>query len=86
MGTDQIMYCIVALILGMLMYHMLKGVCGCKNVVEGNLADDFIDLVASKSTKAHVYMDPLSAIQYAGVRRMIEIDGKYNPILKKLEE
>jgi len=35
MGTDQIMYCIVALILGMLMYHMLKNVCGCKNVVEG---------------------------------------------------
>ena len=32
MGTDQIMYCIVALILGMLMYHMLKGVCGCKTV------------------------------------------------------
>jgi len=39
MGTDQIMYCIVALILGMLMYHMLKGVCGCKNVVEGYDAD-----------------------------------------------
>jgi len=37
MGTDQIMYCIVALILGMLMYHMLKGVCGCKTVVEGNI-------------------------------------------------
>ena len=32
MGTDQIMYCIVALLLGMLMYHMLKNVCGCKNV------------------------------------------------------
>jgi len=35
MGTDQIMYCIVALILGMLMFHMLKNVCGCKTV-EGN--------------------------------------------------
>jgi len=34
MGTDQIMYCIVALILGMLMANMLKNVCGCK-VVEG---------------------------------------------------
>ena len=32
MGTDQIMYCIISLILGMLMYHMLKGVCGCKTV------------------------------------------------------
>ena len=27
--------CVVALILGMLMFHLLKGVCGCKNV-EGN--------------------------------------------------
>ena len=35
MGTDQIMYCIVALILGMLLANMLKNVCGCKNVVEG---------------------------------------------------
>ena len=35
MGTDQIMYCIVALILGMLLASMFKNVCGCKNVVEG---------------------------------------------------
>jgi len=35
MGTDQIMYCIVALLLGMLLANMLKNVCGCKNVVEG---------------------------------------------------
>jgi hypothetical protein len=34
MGTDQIMYCIVALLLGMLLANMLKNVCGC-NVVEG---------------------------------------------------
>ena len=34
-GTDQIMYCIVALILGMLLANMLKSVCGCK-VVEGH--------------------------------------------------
>ena len=32
MGTDQIMYCIVALILGMLLANMLKNVCGCKTV------------------------------------------------------
>jgi len=38
MGTNQIMYCIVALILGMLMANMLKSVCGCKNVVEGGRA------------------------------------------------
>jgi len=29
------MYCIVALILGMLLANMLKNVCGCKTVVEG---------------------------------------------------
>ena len=29
------MYCIVALLLGMLLANMLKNVCGCKNVVEG---------------------------------------------------
>jgi hypothetical protein len=34
MGTDQIMYIIVALILGMLLANMLKDVCGC-TVVEG---------------------------------------------------
>jgi len=34
MGTDQLICCIVALLLGMLLFHMLKGVCGCK-VVEG---------------------------------------------------
>ena len=38
MGTDQIMYCIVALILGMLLANMLKNVCGCK-VVEGTELD-----------------------------------------------
>ena len=31
---DKWILCVVALILGMLMFHMLKGVCGCK-VVEG---------------------------------------------------
>jgi len=41
MGTDQIMYCIVALILGMLLANMLKNVCGCK-VVEGKTAIDLV--------------------------------------------
>ena len=35
MGTDQIMYCIISLILGMLLANMLKSICGCKTVVEG---------------------------------------------------
>ena len=34
MNSETIVYCVVALILGMLLTHMLKSVCGCK-VVEG---------------------------------------------------
>ena len=56
MGTEQIMYCIVALILGMLMANMLKSVCGCK-LVEGyapgcrvvNKDDSVYDGCADKS-------------------------------------
>jgi hypothetical protein len=35
MKTETIVYCVVALLLGMLLANMLKNVCGCKNVVEG---------------------------------------------------
>ena len=35
MNNEQILMCVVALILGMLLAHMLKSVCGCK-VVEGH--------------------------------------------------
>ena len=38
MKTEQILMCVVALILGMLLANMLKNVCGCK-VVEGNIRD-----------------------------------------------
>ena len=41
MDTDQIMYCIVALILGMLIANMLLSVCGCNAVVEGSTTKDF---------------------------------------------
>ena len=34
MNNQTIVMCVVALVLGMLLFHMLKGVCGCK-VVEG---------------------------------------------------
>ena len=34
MKTETIVYCVVALLLGMLLANMLKSVCGCK-VVEG---------------------------------------------------
>ena len=35
MDTKTIVMCVVALLLGMLMANMLKDVCGCKAVVEG---------------------------------------------------
>ena len=38
MGSEQILLYVVALILGMLLANMLKGVCGCK-VVEGQRTD-----------------------------------------------
>ena len=34
MNSETIIYCIFAVILGMLVFHMLKNICGCK-VVEG---------------------------------------------------
>ena len=40
MKTETIVYCVVALILGMLLAHMLKNVCGCK-VVEGHAHPPF---------------------------------------------
>ena len=36
MNSETIVMCVVALLLGMLLANMLKNVCGCKNVVEGN--------------------------------------------------
>jgi len=35
MDTKTIVICVVALLLGMLLFNMLKDVCGCKNIVEG---------------------------------------------------
>jgi len=40
MGTEKIIYCIVALLLGMLLANMLKNVCGCNNIVEGQAGAD----------------------------------------------
>jgi hypothetical protein len=46
MKTETIVYCVVALLLGMLLANMLKNVCGCKNVVEG------MDLLLYKTSGA----------------------------------
>ena len=45
MKTDQIVMCVVALLLGMLLANMLKNVCGCK-VVEGHESDDLSTVVS----------------------------------------
>ena len=37
MNSQTIVYCVVALLLGMLLAHMLKDVCGCDKVVEGSV-------------------------------------------------
>jgi len=39
MNNQTIVCCVVALLLGMLLFHMLKGVCGCK-LVEGQCVRD----------------------------------------------
>jgi hypothetical protein len=54
MGTEQIMYCVVALILGMLLANMLKNVCGCK-VVEGQNHSDRASL---QTGSVCGYIDP----------------------------
>jgi len=35
MKSETIVYCIIALLLGMLLFHMLSNVCICESVVEG---------------------------------------------------
>jgi len=42
MKTEQIVMCVVFLLLGMLLSNMLKSVCGCK-VVEGTMTENQIE-------------------------------------------
>ena len=76
MGIAQILYCIVALILGMLLDNMLKNVCGCKVVVEGHadsgargggvvLCRDFGDCKPGQGTYGPCYSDPSASGQVA---------------------
>ena len=45
MNTEQILMCVVALILGMLLANMLKSVCGCKNLIEGQIHGSGVPVV-----------------------------------------
>ena len=36
MNSETIVYCVVSFLIGMLLAHMLKDVCGCNKVVEGS--------------------------------------------------
>ena len=51
MKTDQIIMCVVLLLLGMLLFNMLQNVCGCKNVSEG-LGSISLDELKSEASKA----------------------------------
>ena len=76
METDQIMYCIVALILGMLLANMLKSVCGCKGVVEGQSGQGTArhNPEAKKGKKHHQPISVPSEQVDAG-RGMVEFGG-----------
>ena len=50
MNTETIVYCVVALLLGMLLANMLKNVCGCK-VVEGQACNTDDDCSSTKSCR-----------------------------------
>jgi len=65
MNNQTIVFCVVALLLGMLSFHMLKGACGCKDV-EGqgqqissdmcaSMLDQFKDSPQNKHTPAFSY-------------------------------
>ena len=43
MNTENIVMCVVALLLGMLLANMLKNVCRCKNIVEGVSGEEVLE-------------------------------------------
>ena len=67
MGTDQIMYCIIALILGMLLANMLKNVCGCKTVIEGR-TDPNGDWDPSERLSNHEFLNQFGLNQFSDPR------------------
>ena len=67
MNSQTIVMCVVALILGMLLAHMLKNVCGCNKVVEGtgdycgdpqNCPNDWVTCVNDTVRPCHLYIKP----------------------------
>ena len=63
---DKWLMCVIALILGMLVFHMLKGVCGCK-VVEGlTLPDCGYPDIACRNCRSHCYNAYSEAQAWAG--------------------
>jgi len=44
MKTEQIVMCVVFLLLGMLLANMLKSVCGCKVVEGNNILAEIVDI------------------------------------------
>ena len=58
MDTKTIVMCVVALLLGMLISNMLKDVCGCKNIVEGQTPEEQL---ASESTCVNTALNASAA-------------------------
>ena len=72
MNTENIVMCVVALLLGMLLANMLKNVCGCK-VVEGVQASFQRDMKQSMKKGANIQQigswsarDPASTVGAKG--------------------
>ena len=63
MKTDQIICCVVALLLGMLLANMLKSVCGCK-VMEGQPGAREFDFTALRAQLESQAADAAAAPVY----------------------
>ena len=58
--------CIIALIIGMLMYHMLSNVCGCSRVVEGQGDQEVGCCVVSTDSDNNTSPSPPSSCNSTG--------------------
>ena len=78
MNSETIVYCVVALILGMLLANMLKSVCGCK-VVEGQDEEytNWMSELDSKGAKNCLdeVCGPAEGTQYCNIARRSHAEG-----------
>ena len=53
MNSETIVMCVVALILGMLLSHMLKDVCGCKTVEAYHGQESYMTHILNQAQTPH---------------------------------